>query len=522
MYNLKTFFVKIEIIILILFSFLINHYYGSIGVLPQDTFAYYDTGYRILNGAVPFKDYWTVSGLFLDYLQAGFFYLFGISWTTYVLNGSVINTLITLLFYFFLKNFDLKRPFLLFYSLCFAVLANPSMGVPFTDHYSTFLSLAGIFLFFIAIKNQKRIYWFLIPIFFFLGFLSKQSPAGYLLITIIILTATYIFLFKKIDFLKYFLLSSIICLLSLYFFLLLNKIDMNTFLTQYIFYPQTIAEERFRNFNPDFKNIFLNFKFIYLLLFILILTTVLRIRSKNDNQNFKNIILNNQAIILITISLIFHQIMTKNFIYIFFLIPLIGSFIQLNIQNRKKTKELLSLFVILLTIFTTSKYHLRFNEDRKMLNLENINLQNSVEAELLHQSLKGLNWITTENEDNPIVELNLIKDSLDKIKKDDSKIMMMSGYLFFSAIVNKDLNNPSRWPSMGDASNPAPENKYHLEYKTFIENLVFNKNVETIYSTPDNSDDIFSLIFDKNCRITEEVNDFLTKHDIRSCLKKLK
>ena len=45
-----------------------------------------------------------------------------------------------------------------------------------------------------------------------------------------------------------------------------------------------------------------------------------------------------------------------------------------------------------------------------MLNLENINLQNSVEAELLHQSLKGLNWITTENEDNPIVELNLIKD----------------------------------------------------------------------------------------------------------------
>ena len=68
MYKLKSSFVKTEVIILILFSFLINYYYGSIGVLPQDTFAYYDTGYRILNGAVPFKDYWTVSGLFLDYL----------------------------------------------------------------------------------------------------------------------------------------------------------------------------------------------------------------------------------------------------------------------------------------------------------------------------------------------------------------------------------------------------------------------------------------------------------------------
>ena len=50
---------------------------------------------------------------------------------------------------------------------------------------------------------------------------------------------------------------------------------------------------------------------------------------------------------------------------------------------------------------------------------------------------------------------------------------------------------------MGDASNPAPDNKYHLEYKTFIKNLVLNKNIEIIYSTPDNSDDIFTLISKK-------------------------
>ena len=57
-------------------------------------------------------------------------------------------------------------------------------------------------------------------------------------------------------------------------------------------------------------------------------------------KNFKNTILNNQAIVLITISLILHQIITKNFIFIFLLIPLIGSFIQVNIQNGKKTKSI--------------------------------------------------------------------------------------------------------------------------------------------------------------------------------------
>ena len=50
----------IDYIVVISFSFFINYYYSSIGVLPQDTFAYYDTGYRVLNGSVPFKDYWTV------------------------------------------------------------------------------------------------------------------------------------------------------------------------------------------------------------------------------------------------------------------------------------------------------------------------------------------------------------------------------------------------------------------------------------------------------------------------------
>ena len=61
--------------ILIFFAFFTNYYFGSLGVLPQDTFAYFDTGYRVLNGSVPFKDYWTVSGPFLDYLQAVLFYL---------------------------------------------------------------------------------------------------------------------------------------------------------------------------------------------------------------------------------------------------------------------------------------------------------------------------------------------------------------------------------------------------------------------------------------------------------------
>ena len=53
---------KIFILVLFLFSLLINQYYGNKGIFPVDSFSHFDTGFRILLGEHPFKDYWIVSG----------------------------------------------------------------------------------------------------------------------------------------------------------------------------------------------------------------------------------------------------------------------------------------------------------------------------------------------------------------------------------------------------------------------------------------------------------------------------
>ena len=95
---------KILILLLILFSLLINQYYGNKGVFPIDSFSHFDTGFRILLGEYPFKDYWVISGPFVDYLQSIFFYLFGVNWQTYVLHASVINVLVALATFFVLRN----------------------------------------------------------------------------------------------------------------------------------------------------------------------------------------------------------------------------------------------------------------------------------------------------------------------------------------------------------------------------------------------------------------------------------
>ena len=98
---------KFFIFILFFFSIAINQYYGNKGVFPMDSFHFFDSGFKVLNGEVPFIDYWLVKGPLLDYIQAIFFYFFGVSWQSYVLHASFINAILTISTFIVLKNYGL-------------------------------------------------------------------------------------------------------------------------------------------------------------------------------------------------------------------------------------------------------------------------------------------------------------------------------------------------------------------------------------------------------------------------------
>ena len=72
------------IIFLGLFSIVINQFYGYKGILPIDSFLVFNSGFDLMNGFYPFKDYWTIKEPFIDFIQAFFFKVFGVSWFSYV------------------------------------------------------------------------------------------------------------------------------------------------------------------------------------------------------------------------------------------------------------------------------------------------------------------------------------------------------------------------------------------------------------------------------------------------------
>ena len=146
----------------------------------------------------------------------------------------------------------------------------------------------------------------------------------------------------------------------------INGISFKDFLEQYIFYPQSIAKSRFENLNIYLFGIIGNFKFIFISLLILIFVKAENSIKKNKkklNKLFKN--KDNFILLIILVStlvFIFHQVFTRNQIFIFFLIPLI-----LGIASIYINRKILNYFVLTLCMFTTIKYHERFNRKENFI-----------------------------------------------------------------------------------------------------------------------------------------------------------
>ena len=174
----------LTLLIIIIYSFLVNWFSGNIGVMPIDTFGFFDTGYSIIKNKLPIRDFWIFTGLFVDYIQAGFFILFGASWKSYIFHASAINIIGTVSFYYFLKNFSLSRSSILIYCISFATLFYPVSGTPFAYLHSYIFSLISIFLFLSAYLNEKNLSWFALPYTFFLSFFSMQTPSFYIILLI--------------------------------------------------------------------------------------------------------------------------------------------------------------------------------------------------------------------------------------------------------------------------------------------------------------------------------------------------
>ena len=506
------------IIILIFFSIGINQYFGNKGVFPVDSFAFFDTGFRVLNNQLPFRDYWVVSGPFIDYFQSVLFFIFGINWQSYVFHASIFNALISVATFIFLKEFKLKELNCFFYSICFSILAYPSSGTPFVDHHSAFLSLLAIYFLILGIKKNKKIYWISLPYLIGFAFLSKQVPAVYFCISLLFILVLFFLNNKKnlvclISFIK----SSISFIILFVLFILISKTQFINFVDQYLFYPTTIGTGRYENYQITVSGAINHFKFIYLALlpYLIISLREFSIKKKYFKRiNFYKFL----GIILSVASLILHQILTKNQTFIFFLIPLLIAISHTELQvTNLRYKKLLIFALLFLCVFTTIKYNKRFNIDRKFHELNHVNFKNAADSQMIDKKFFGLKWITPKNKSGPLEEINSINQVRTTLKQDRRNKMLITHYSFFSVLLDENLHAPNRWYPLDGSAFPTKDSKFFTNYKNFFLELLIKNEIEVIYIMGEIPNSILYNYINKNCFkekiILNNLSTYLIKKD---------
>ena len=464
---------------LILFSILFNQYYGYVGILPIDSFLIFNSGYDLMNGYYPFKDYWTIKEPFIDFIQAIFFKIFGVSWFSYVLHASVFNCLITIFTFFLLKSFKLDVKFCFFYSFCVAVLTYPTAGTPFSDHHTLILCLLSLYFFILAIYEKKNIYWFLVPILLGFSFLSKQAPTVYVIFLVSFVSIIFFIKFKNLSNFISALIGGVTVIIIFLILLLLADINFKDFFIQYFLYPQSLGQSRLDWLFPfEFKRIIWRFKLQYLSISILIYLFL-------KFSFLKKKVLLSDYLVIITLVLfcfltIMHQLMTINAIFIYCLLPIFCGFSHIFAKKYLKQKKILGRFLIILTLCSTVYYYFSYISNRTFMDLRNVNLNNSVDGENIHPKLSNIKWITMFYPSNPDKEVLNIKLAFKILSEDKNNKMIITDYQFISVFLQQYDYSPTRF--WYDFHGYPSENNIYFDYwKKFVLNKIKKNNIKNIY-----------------------------------------
>jgi hypothetical protein len=416
-------------------------------------------------------------------------------------------------FYFFL-NVGLKNYYAFLYSLGVSILAYPSIGTPFIDHHSVIFSIMAAYSMSLAILLQKNLFWLLTPIFLIISFLSKQIPSSYLILLFII-TFSYLYFTKNINGknLLFLLLGILFSFLTVTAIFLVNEIPLKNFMIQYIFYPVSLGEQRIDKLEINFNNLINQFKFIYLSLIPFAMS--LFISKKKEKKEF----IFSVFFLGVTAIIIYCQLLTRNQVLIFSLIP-ISAALSHAYTLKYFDKKYLIYFILIVFIFSTTKYHIRFNHNKKFIELINANFNLAQDPTRLDKRLRGLKWITPNYTDKPKDEIDLLIDTKNILTEQKGRKVIVSDYQFFSSLLNNKFASPNKW--YDDLSVPNKENKYYNNYRDFFLSKINNNKIKHIYFIGEDKHVMDFFIELKNineCIVSNKINELLVEFDMSECSK---
>ena len=542
--NYNTFFCYLLILI---YSLIINQYYGNLGLHTLDSTIGLSNGYRLTFGQTPFIDFWVTSGFLTDVIQSFFFKVFGFNWQAYVFHASIFNCFLPIVVFLFLRYLNLNKFNSFLYALCTATLTYPLAGVLLVDFHSLILSTIGLIIYFYSLREKNKLLITLVPLIYILAFLCKQIPAGYFIVFISIYSTVYCIQQKVTWPILYLTIGSLTSLFLFFIYLWLYGINFSSFFLQYIEFALTIFN------NSKNSSLLLQLKEIskikyFLLIFIIFITNLISAKIKEDKNDFyiigmvsilsiiiflTEIFTNNQNVTLgimpllialistlfikkeniyskakyllyFIITIIYLRLLIEN-IYYLSLLPLIYFFIS---KNKKISNNFSNLFLILLLIYTSFNYE-KFVKVRRFNDIFS-NFSNYVPGQEISEKLNYLKWKTNiVNTDN---EVKMISFLLNYENIKDTKVLIVTNLQIFNFLLEKKNQSPVKY-WMENKSYPSKDSPFRENFELFFKNKIKKNRINKILIVKDTDLKLeefywLSKCFDLNQTLNFEIEEY--------------
>ena len=346
----------LRILFLLLFSFFICYYFGFQGIIPLDDFVNLNSGYRVYEGDLPFKDYYEVTGPALSIIQSLFFDIFGLSWKSYVLHSSIINCFTSIIIYKYFLSTSKNKDLSLIISISFSLLFYPNNGVPGVDHHAWAFIIISLLLLDLGFENKKFIYIFFSIFFFFLSFFIKQVPSAYTFILMCLIYLKQSISEKKVVYFFRIIFTTLFFLICILILLNQNGIDFERVVEQYFLMLINFGSERV--FKIDIYLIRENLSKIYFLFFLIFPTIILFFNKKKIFFNEKKFFL---IIFFLILTSLFYETHTNNQAMTFALIPIISGLIYQIQKNYKSNIFLKYIYIFLIFLCVVKIIQFKIN-----------------------------------------------------------------------------------------------------------------------------------------------------------------
>ena len=101
--------------------------------------------------------------------------------------------------------------------------------------------------------------------------------------------------------------------------------------------------------------------------------------------------------------------------------------------------------MLFILIISTVKFHQRFNIEKKFMELNNVDFKIGIDGGNLDPKFKGLNWISPYYPKNPSKEIDLLKDTKEKIINEKYNKIIITDYQILPYLTKSKIPTPNKW-----------------------------------------------------------------------------